>query len=132
MIRNNSPLRTMIVLFVILNALFVTGRSVLARWGIDQSVIIAGNLIVFAVSLVSFALTRKSLGNANPNAFVRAIYLSFIIKFFVCAVAAFAYIMSAKKNVNKPALIASMVLYIVYAVIEVSSLTKLLKPRKNA
>lgn len=127
-----APLRPMILVFVLLNGFFVVGKTTLAKWGVDQSVIIAGNLILFGVSLASFLLTRRSLASPNPNAFVRAMYGSFLIKFFVCAVAAFVYIMSEKKNVSKPALFACMGLYIVYTVIEVSSLLKLLKRKKNA
>jgi len=129
---SRASLRPMIVLFVVLNAFFIAGKNMLARWGVDQSVVIVGNLILFTVSLASFLLTRRSLASANPNAFVRAIYGSFIIKFFVCAIAAFVYIMAVKKQVSKPALITCMGLYIVYTAIEVSALTKLLKQRKNA
>jgi hypothetical protein len=127
-----ASLRPMILVFILLNAFFIAGKNMLARWGVDQSVVIVGNLILFVVSLASFLLTRRSLASANPNAFVRAMYGSFMIKFFVCAIAAFAYIIAVKKEVNKPALIVCMGLYIVYTAIEVSALTKLLKRRKNA
>jgi len=127
-----APLRPMILVFILVNGFFVAGKSMLAKWGVDQSVVIIGNLILFTVSLSSFLLTRRSLSSSNPNSFVRAMYGSFMIKFFVCAIAAFVYIMAAKKNVSKPALIACMGLYIVYTAIEVSALTKLLKQKKNA
>jgi hypothetical protein len=55
-----------------------------------------------------------------------------MIKFFLIAIAAFVYIMVAKKNLNKPALITCMGLYLVYTFVEVSSLQKLLKQKKNA
>lgn len=121
----------MILVFVFLNGAFVLGSSRLEHWKADQSVLILGNLLLFLVSLVSFLLTRRSLSNPNPNAFVRAMYGSFIIKFFVCAAVAFAYIMATKKEVNKPALFICMGLYVVYTVLEVAALTKILK-RKNA
>ena len=127
-----ASLRPMILVFILLNAFFIAGKNMLARWEVDQSVVITGNLILFVVSLASFLLTRRSLTSANPNAFVRAMYGSFMIKFFVCAIAAFAYIMAVKKELSKPALITCMGLYIVYTAIEVSALTKLLKHRKNA
>jgi len=38
----------------------------------------------------------------------------------------------AKKDLNKPALFACMALYLVYTFVEVSSLQKLLKQKKNA
>ena len=127
-----APLSPMILVFILLNAFFIAGKNMLAKFDADQSVLIIGNLVLFLVSLLSFLLARRSLQSANPNAFVRAMYISFMVKFFICAGVAFIYIMSTKKNVNKPALIICMGLYIVYTVIEVSSLTKLLKKAKNA
>jgi hypothetical protein len=127
--KRNSPL---ILVFILLNAFFIAGKNMLARWGVDQSVLIVGNLVLFAVTFSSFLLTRRALTSSNPHAFMRAMYGSFMIKFFVCAAAAFIYIMSVKKNVNKPALFACMGLYLVYTAIEISSLTKLLKQKKNA
>jgi hypothetical protein len=121
----------MILVFVLLNGAFVMGSRMLEDWNADQSVLILGNLILFIVSLVSFLITRRSLSNPNPNAFVRAMYGSFIIKFFVCAGVAFAYIMATGKEVNKPALFICMGLYVLYTVLEVAALTKILK-RKNA
>jgi hypothetical protein len=114
-----------------MNALFITGKSTLARIGADQSVLILGNLLLFLVSLLSFILLRRSLAATNPNVFVRAIYTSFIAKFFICAIAAAAYVLSAS-TVNKPALIGCMFLYAVYTFIEVATLMKLLKLKKNA
>ena len=127
-----GPLRSMIIAFIVLNGFFVAGKGMLAKWNIDQAVVIGGNLLLFLVSLVSFVITRRSLSSPNPNAFVRAMYGSFMIKLFVCAIAAFAYIMTVKEQVNKPALFTCMGLYILYAVFEVAALTKMLKQKKNA
>ena len=127
-----APLRPMILVFIVLNALFVAGKNLLAKWGIDQSVMILGNLVLFLVSFMSFYLSRRSLKSDNPNVFVRAMYANFMIKLFVCVAVAFIYFATAKKNINKPGLFVCMGLYIVYTVIEVSSLTKLLRKKKNA
>jgi len=129
---NLRSLRVMILVFVLLNGMFVLASAGIERLKADQSVLIMGNLVLFLVSLISFLLTKKSLNSANPNAFVRAIYGSFMIKFFICAAVAFAYIMSAGKEVNKPSLFICMGLYIVYTALEVAALTKILKSRKNA
>ena len=60
-------------------------------------------------------------------------YGGFIIKFFTVAVAtSFTYIMITKKNVNKPALLSCMLLYVVYTFIEVKTLLGVLKQKKNA
>jgi len=134
MIKENKlkPLLPAILLFIILNGFFLAGRNLLQKWGADQEVLIIGNLILFVVTMISYLLSIRGLQSANPHAVVRSVYGSFMIKFFVCIIAAFAYIMSVKKNVNKPALFACMGLYLVYSFIEVSVLTKLSKQKKNA
>lgn len=125
-------LRPMILVFVLLSSFFITGKNWLAEKGIDSQVLIVGNLLLFGVSLFSFVLTQRSFRADNPHVFVRAIYSSFIIKFFVLAAAAFIYIIVTRKNVNKPALFGCMGLYIIYTFFEVSSLLRLLKQKKNA
>ena len=129
---NRNALLPIITFFIILNAFFLTGRSLLERHGFDQSVLIAGNLVVFAATFFSFFLAKRGLRSDNPHAFVRSVYLSIMIKLFICLVAAVIYIFLFRKNLNKPALFACMGLYLVYTFMEVSVLTKLLKEKKNA
>ncbi len=124
--------RPLLLVFILLTAFFVTAQSWLAKKGVSQEVLLAGNLLLFAVSISAFIITNKALSSSNPQAFVRAMYGSFIIKFFVLAIAAFVYIMVTKKNVNKPALIGCAALYIIYTGIETRGLMKLLKQKKNA
>src|SRR6476660_7092684 len=112
-----APLRPMILIFILLNGFFIAGKNMLAKWGIDQSVVIIGNLVLFLVNLLSFLLSRRSLKSDNPNVFVRAMYANFMIKLFVCIAVAFIYFMSAKKNINKPGLFTCMGLYVVYTVV---------------
>lgn len=123
--------RPMILVFVLLNALLITGKSFLVRKGIDQEVLIIGNLLLFVVTFITYIISFKSLYSKNPNVFIRAMYGGFIIKFFVIAIAAFIYIMTAKKQVNKPALFACMGLYLIYTVLEVTALFRVLKTKKN-
>lgn len=125
-------LRPLLLIFIILNCFFITARSWLLKWGADQEVLIVGNLLVFLVSLFAFFLSYKALQSSNPQAFVRAMYGSFIIKFFVIAISAFIYIKMTGKEVNKISLFTCMGLYLVYTFIEVSALMKLLKQKKNA
>ncbi len=132
---NNKPLafiRPLIFVFTFIMAFSITGKSWLEKNGVDQLVLIGGNLLLFVVSLTAFFITFKALKSANPQAFVRAMYGSFMIKFFLIVVAAFIYIMIAKKEVNKPALVICGGLYIIYTAIETRALMKLLKQKKNA
>ncbi len=129
---NRSVPFPIIIFFIILNAFFLTGKSFLDRYGFDQSVLIVGNLVVFAATIFSFLLAKRGLRSENPHAFVRSVYLSIMIKLFICLIAAVIYIFIFRKNLNKPALFACMGLYLVYTFMEVSVLTKLLKEKKNA
>lgn len=122
----------MLIVFVLLNVLLVTGKNLLESWNVDTVVLATGNLLVFVIVLVSYFLLRKAIYSSNPQVFVRAMYGSFMIKFFVLAIGAFIYIQVAGKNVNKQALFTNMGLYFVYTFIEISALMKLLKQKKNA
>ena len=119
-------------LFVILSGFFVSSRALLEKWGMDQAVLIIGNLILFFATFFSFWLGSRGLKTNNPQAIVRSVYGSFIVKFFILIIAALAYIMMAKKNVNKPALFVGMGLYIVYTFFEVYILLKSPKRKNNA
>ena len=131
--RNNaSALVPVIILFVVLSSLFISGRNFLERLGADQSVLIVCNLILFAATLLSFLFAKRGLKSENPQAFVRGVYVSIMVKLFVCVMAALVYIFLFRKELNKPALFTCMGLYLVYTLLEVSILTKMLKEKKNA
>ena len=130
--KNRKAWIPLVLLFIILSGFFIADQNWLEKKGVDHEVLIAGNLILFAATALSFYVYQRSMNSTNPNASVRGMYGSFMIKFFVCLVAAFAYIIIKKKEVNKPALIICMGLYIIYTIIEVSALQKLFKKKKNA
>lgn len=116
-----------ILLFIVLNGLFTAGRSLLDRFGADQSVLIGGNLLLFVITFFSFLMAQRGLRDPNPNRFVRGVYSGILIKLFACMIAALAYIAINKTNLNKPALFTVMGLYLVYTFLEVSVLMKMLK-----
>ena len=126
------PWRPMVLLFILLNCFFIIQKNFLTKKGIDYEVLLVGNLILLVATALSFYVSIKSLKSPNPHSSIRSLYGSFMIKFFLIATAAFIYIMVVKKEVNKPALIICMGLYLVYTFLEVSSLQKLLNKKKNA
>ena len=128
----NKTWLPLVVLFVLLNIFFFSFHDWLVKKGVQHDVLVIGNLILFVATLLSFMVYMRSLKTAGGGAAVRGMYGSFIVKFFTCLIAAFGYIMIAKKEVNKPALIICLGLYVIYTVIEVSSLQRLLKQKKNA
>ncbi len=118
-----------LLIFVVLNAFFIAGRNMLARWNADQEVLIIGNALLFVITFISFLLAIRGLNNPNPHAFVRSVYGSIILKLFVCMIAALVYISIYQKDLNKVALFTCMGLYLVYTFMEVSILTRLLKQK---
>ena len=130
--RNKKPFLPVVLLFVLLNAFFLGGTNLLQRWNVDHEVLIIGNALLFAITLISFTMAQKGLKNSNTHAFIRAIIGGIMIKLFVSVIAAFVYISIFKKNINKPALFTCMGLYLVYTFFEVSVLTKQLKQKTNA
>ena len=129
---NKTPLAPIIILFIALNAFFFLDKGFLGQRGFDQGVLVIGNLVLFGATLLSFFSARRGLVSTNPNAFVRSVYASIMVKLLICIIAAVIYIFMFRKNLSKPALFACMGLYLVYTFIEVSVLTKLLKEKKNA
>jgi hypothetical protein len=129
---NLRSLRPVLVLFIIVNVLCIAGKSWLEKKGVSQEVLLGGNGLLMLVSMLAYILMRKAVISNSPQAFVRAIYGSFMLRFFLVAIAAFIYIMVVKKAVNKPALIACAGLYIIYTAIETRSLMKMLKQNKHA
>ena len=122
----------LITIFLIITVFALTAKSWLQEKGIDQVVLLWGNLLLFLVSLVSFMIMYRSLQSPKPKSSVTAMYSGFMIKFFAVALAAFVYIMYAKKEVNKPALIFCAGLYIIYTMFETRALLKILRQKNNA
>lgn len=120
------------LVFIALNAFFISGKNMLQRWNVDQDTVIIGNLLLLLITLFSFLLAKRGLNNPNPYAFVRSVYMSVMLKLFVCIIAAFVYISFYKTHLNKPALFICMGLYLVYTFLEIAILMKLLKQKKNA
>jgi len=120
--------------WVITNLLiiYLDRNNTFENHGIDGTVILFGNFILFVVSLFTFWIIQRSFKSTNTQTFIRAMYISFMFKFFVVAITAFVYIQVAKKEVNKPGLFICMGLYVIYTFFEVRNLMKLLKQKKNA
>jgi len=119
--------RPAIILFIILNAVFLLTKEKLESWGFDISVLLLGNILLFLISLLSFRMLLKGLKSKSNAMFLRMFYGSFMVKLFLLAIAAFIYIMSAREMVNKPALFTCMGIYIIYTFIEISGLMKINK-----
>jgi hypothetical protein len=132
---NKNFIRTFIpilLIFIIANGFFLTGKALASRWNIDTDLVIGGNLILFLATGISFFLYYKALRNNNVQAFLRMIYGGMFLKMMICLFAVFIYIMVVGKSVNKVGIILCLFLYLVYSSVEIVLLLKQSKQRKNA
>ncbi|GAB3008358.1 hypothetical protein GCM10027051_05760 [Niabella terrae] len=127
-----NPVKLMILVFVLLSSFFFLAKALLANAGVDYRVVAGGNLVLFLVGLFTLRSGLKAIEHSNPHVFVRVFYGGFILRLFVCAVAAFLYIYFTDGPVSKPSLFACLGIYVLYAFIEVRSLKKALNLNKNA
>jgi len=121
----------LVITFFILTAIIFAGYLFYADKGIDYGVLMGGNCLFFLVSLFVFRMQYVAMYNSNPNVFIRSVMGGMIIKVFACVIAVVGYYFISKAAFNKPAVYISMVIYIVYLVIEVRTIMKLNKT-KNA
>lgn len=123
-----SPL---VIAFIILSVLILAGYIFYAGKGIDYLVLMGGNCIFFLVSILVFRMQYMAMHNNNPQVFIRSVMSGMIIKVFACVIAVVAYYFASKANFNKPAVYVSMIIYMVYLIVEVRTIMKLNKT-KNA
>jgi hypothetical protein len=127
----NKALLSLVYFFLLVSMLIFVLGYFMPDAPVNYRVLYIANLLLFLVGSISVRMTLRALTDKNTQVFLRMIYGSFLLKFFVFAIAAFLYISMFKKDVNKPALFGSLGLYILYTVIEVRSALKQSK-KKNA
>jgi FtsH-binding integral membrane protein len=119
------------ITFVFITVLVLAAMLFYPGKGIDLMVVMAANCLFFLISLLVFRMQYQAMYNANPNVFIRSVMSGMIIKVFGCVIAVVAYYFISGTAFNKPAVYASMVIYIIYLVVEVRTIMKLNKT-KNA
>lgn len=121
-----------IIIFLVLNSAFLAMMKRLESWGVDYSVLVFGNILIFGISFLSYWMGVRGLTTKNSHAFFRWVYGSIMLKLFLLVAVAAVYILTMKKEVNKPGLFFCMGLYIIYTFIEISALMKVNKQKTNA
>ena len=128
---NNTPGKSfwpIAAVFIIVALLALTARNWLAeQWKMDYLVLSVGNLVLFLATAFSFYLYSRALRNKNPHLFLRMMYSSLLIKMAFCLAATLLYLFVAGKDINKAAILACFVLYMVYTYMEVKVLMRLSK-----
>ncbi len=119
----------LIIAFVICTMLIGVSSFLFTSYGVNYVVLIGGNCLFFLISLLVFRMQYKAMQHSNPNVFIRAVMLAMIIKFVACISAVIGYYFISKEAFSKPAVYFSMVIYVIYLVVEVRTIMKLNKSK---
>jgi hypothetical protein len=121
----------LLITFLVLTVVIFSAKIFYAGRGMDYNVLMGANCLFFLVSLLVFRIQFNAMHHSNPNVFIRSVMWGLIIKMFTCIAAVVVYYFSAGENFNKPAVYVSMVIYMIFLVVEVRTIMKLNK-QKNA
>ena len=119
MMRIVRPFLPVLVLFFIVNTIVLLASAPAAALKIDIKVVLSGNLILLMATLGSYIFYNRSIREQKMQAFLRNIYAGMFIKFGLCMMSAFFYILIMGKNVNKWGIITVLGLYLLYTIVEV-------------
>ena len=121
----------LVIIFAVFSVFFLATKNLLAKWGIDNNILLIGNALLLIISLAVFTLQHKALKHSNPNVFIRSIIMGMIIKMFTSAIAVIIYFEWSGNNFSGAAVFIFMFLYFIYMIAEVTAMMKLNK-RTNA
>ncbi len=122
--KNQTGIFPITIVWMFFNVVILIGKAFLKDYTYDWGFLFWSNGFLFLISIGGFLLQRKGLNSVNPHAFVRGVYSSMIFKMFVCMIVVLVYVFLFRNKINKPGLFTAMGMYIVYTVVEVSTLMK--------
>ena len=129
--QRSNVLLPLVITFILLAAVIVLTWLFWKDSKIDFVVLFGANVLFFLVSVMAFRMQYKAMQNNNPNVFIRKVMSTILLKMGIALAAVMAYVLIIGKSFNKPAVYISMLIYLVYLVVEVGLVMKLNK-RKNA
>jgi hypothetical protein len=127
----SRPFLLFFLLFLVVSGLFIFLNNLSPAISFDLVVVLSGNFILLAATLISFLFYRKSLQNNRGQYIVRMMYSALLAKMFICLIAITAYIMVKRSGVDKLAIMLCLGLYLIYTFVELSVLMQLSKAQKN-
>lgn len=118
-------------LFIAINLIIVLSTKTLHAANIDTTVLLGANLLLLILCVISIAAQSSALKNNNPNVFIRSIMKGMILKMISITVAVLIYVKMSGSTYNKKGVFISLILYLVYLGIEVSSIMKMNKQKNG-
>ena len=119
-----KPLLILLFVYLLLALLFFSLQSILKSWNVNHYVLLVGNTLLFAISILTLSLQLKSINNSNPNAFVRSIMGSMLIRMLVLGAGVIIYALAAGNQFSANSVFVLLLTYLIYLITEVSVVMK--------
>jgi len=119
-------------LFLLINLIIFIFFNSLKEYGFNVSFLIVANIVLFLLTFFGFYIQTRGVRSTNINAFIRGVYSSLLLKMFVIVGAILVYIVAMGGEVNKPSILTSLGIYLVYTFTEVVQLMKIARKKPDA
>ena len=119
-------------LFLLINLIVFIFFNSLKEYGFNVAFLIVANIILFLLTFFGFYIQTRGVRSTNINAFIRGVYSSLLLKMFVIVGAILIYIVAMGGEVNKPSILTSLGIYLVYTFTEVVQLMKIARKKPDA
>jgi hypothetical protein len=100
-------------IFFLVFTLTILFHEQFTEWEVDAAVILVGNVVLFATSLLTLSIFGKAKRSKTPHGFTRNVYAAFVVKFFILITAAMLYFYFSDQ-VSIRAVFVCLGLYLVY------------------
>ena len=119
-------------LFLLINLIIFIFFNSLKEYGFNVAFLIVANIVLFLLTFFGFYIQTRGVRSTNINAFIRGVYSSLLLKMFVIVGAILIYIIAMGGEVNKPSILTSLGIYLVYTFTEVVQLMKIARKKPDA
>src|ERR1700761_9079512 len=109
------------LLFIVISIIFYVLKQQVP--GYQLGVLMAGNIIMAALSAGSYVMVTRQLKNSSA-AFVRGVYSSSFLKLMICMIGIVIYVLLNRDHIHKPTVYLLFGLYAIYTVPETMTLSK--------
>ena len=129
---DRKPLLPIVILFISVAVPSIWMEATLEALGFDPRVLFAGNAFLYVLTMASWFLLVKGMKAKDTAGFLGSFYGSFLMKFMLVAIVAFAYISTHRESINKPSLFTCMGLYLLYMALETRAVLSTSKRKGDA
>ena len=126
--RTTKLIYPILSLFIIISAIIIVLKTKLLAWGFDPALLLIANVGLLLLTLLVFFMEIKSIKSGNPNRFVQAVMAGTLIKMMLFAISVLVYVRSTQQ-VNRKSVIACLVFYMLYLIVEVMIVNRLNKKK---